>query len=102
MLFRSGCYDNYLSDIGCLDNTIKMNEYMVEKLLCGFRINNVQNLFYHIAWNAYEIAIEKPEECASLRQIWEKAFQISRSMAEFMFDSSMTTFLSKRESKYLL
>lgn len=97
-----GCYDNYLSDIGCLDNTIKMNEYMVEKLLCGFRINNVQNLFYHIAWNAYEIAIEKPEECASLRQIWEKAFQISRSMAEFMFDSSMTTFLSKRESKYLL
>ncbi len=97
-----GCYDSYLSDICCLENTVKMGEYMVEKLLSGFRINSIQNLFYHIAWNAYEIAREKPEEYASFRQIWEKAFRISRSMAEFMLDSSTVIFLSKRESKYLL
>lgn len=96
-----GCYDNYLGDICCLDNTVKMNEYMILKSLLLFRINSIQDLFYHIAWNAYEIAVKKPEEYASLRPIWEKAFRISESMAEYMFDSSTKAFLSKRESKYL-
>lgn len=95
------CYDSYLSDIGCLDNTVKMSEYMILKSLLLFRINSIQNLFYHIAWNAYEIAEKKPEEYASFRPIWEKAFRISESMAEFMLDSSMTEFLFIRESKYL-
>ena len=96
-----GCYDNYLGDICCLDNTVKMNEYMILKSLLLFRINSIQDLFYHIAWNAYEIAEKKPEEYASLRPVWEKAFQISKLMAEFMSDSSTKAFLSKRESKYL-
>ena len=95
------CYDSYLSDICCLDNTVKMNEYMILKLLLLFRINSIQNLFYHIAWNAYEIAEKKPEDYAPFRPIWEKAFRISELMAEFMLDSSMTEFLSVRESKYL-
>ena len=95
------CYDNYLGDICCLDNTVKMNEHMILKLLLLFRINSIQSLFYHIAWNAYEIAEKKPEEYASFRPVWEKAFRISKSMADFMFDSSMKAFLSKRESRYL-
>ena len=63
------CYDNYLGDICCLDNTVKMNEHMILKLLLLFRINSIQSLFYHIAWNAYEIAEKKPEEYASFRPV---------------------------------
>ena len=95
------CYDSFLGDICCLDSAVKMNEDMILKLLSLFRINSIQNLFYHIAWDTRENAKKKPEEYASLRPIWEKAYRISKSMAEFMLDSSMTEFLSVRESKYL-
>ncbi len=94
-------YDNYLGDVHCLEKAIKMGEKMIVKSLSLFRISSIQNLFYHMAWNAYEIAVEKPEEYSSFRQVCEKAFRISKAMAEFMFDSSMMIFLSERESKYL-
>ena len=94
-------YDNYLGHIHSIDNTVKMGESIIMKLLLHFRISSIQNLFYHIAWNAYEIAEKKPEEYASFRPIWEKAYRISKSMAEFMFASSTKAFLSEKESKYL-
>ncbi len=94
-------YDNYLGDVHCLEKAVKMGEKMIVKSLSLFRISSIQNLFYHMAWNAYEIAVEKPEEYSSFRQVCEKAFRISKAMAEFMFDSSMMIFLSERESKYL-
>ncbi|MCI9436091.1 MAG: hypothetical protein HFH85_02795 [Lachnospiraceae bacterium] len=94
-------YDNYLSNIHSIDNTVEMGESIIEKLLLLFKISSAQDLFYHIAWNAYEIAGEKPEEYVSFRQIWEKAFRISELMSGYMYDSSMKTFLTERESKYL-
>ena len=94
-------YDNYLGDIRCIDNTVKYGESMILKSLLLFRISSIEDLFYHIAWNAYEIAAEKPEEYASFRQVWEKAFRISESMAGFMYDSALKGFLEKRREKYL-
>lgn len=96
-----GCYDNYLGNIHCLDHIVKMDEYMILKSLLLFRISSIQNLFYHMAWNAYEIATEKPEEYASSRQVWKKAYRICESLAEFMYDSSTKTFLAKRKTKFL-
>ena len=94
-----GCYDNYLCDIRCFDDIIKMGEHIISKSLMLFTISNIQELFYRIARNAREIAAEKPEEYESLRPTWEKAFRISKVMAEFMYDSSRVTFLSAQESK---
>ena len=94
-------YDNYLSNIHSIDNTVKMGESIIMKLLLHFRISSIQDLFYHIAWNAYEIANEKPKEYVSFRPVWEKAFRISELMSGFMYDSSMKTFLAEREFKYM-
>ena len=94
-------YSDYLGDIHDFDCATELSEATVSKLLQINRINCIRHLFYHIAWNAYEIAEKKPEEYASFRPVWEKAFRISKSMADFMFDSSMKAFLSKRESRYL-
>ena len=93
-------YDNYLGDIHNIDNTVKVSEHIISKLLLLFRISSIQNLFYHIAWNAYETAMEKPEEYAFFRQIWEKAFRISESMTEYMSDSFLKVFLEERRAKY--
>lgn len=75
---------------------------MISKSLLLFRISSIQNLFYHMAWNAYEIVAKRPEEYAFFRSVWEKAFRICESIAEFMYDFSTKTFLSKRKSKYLV
>ena len=93
-------YDNYLGDIHNIDNTVKVSEHIISKLLLLFRISSIQNLFYHIAWNAYETAMEKPEEYAFFRQIWEKAFRISESMTEYISDSFLKVFLEERRAKY--
>ena len=95
------CYDNYLGDTHCLDNTVEMGKDIILKLLLLSRISGIQKLFYHIAWNAYEIAAEKPERKMYFQQIWEKAFRVSEIMAEFMADSSTKVFLSQRRTKYL-
>ncbi|HBA48674.1 MAG TPA: hypothetical protein DCZ91_12925 [Lachnospiraceae bacterium] len=96
-----GCYDNYLGDIRCLDHIVEMGEEVILKLLLEFRISSIQDLFYNMAWNAYEIAAEKPEEYAFFRQIYEKTFRISELITEFLYDSSMKIFLATKESKYL-
>ena len=94
-------YSDYLGDIHDFDCATELSEATVSKLLQINRINCIRHLFYHIAWNAYEAASEKPERRESLRLKWRKAFQISESMADFMYDSRMRALLEERESKYL-
>lgn len=94
-------YDNYLGDIFCFDRAVEISENTVLKDLLYFRINGIQRLFYHIAWNVHEAVIEKPEEYELFRQKRRKAFQISNVLAEFMFDTHLKAFLKSQETEYL-
>lgn len=94
-------YSDYLGDAHSFEYAIEISESTVQKDLVFYRINCIRHLFYHIAWNAYEAASEKPERYESLRQKWRKAFGISESLADYMYDSHMNTFLKEREAKFL-
>ena len=94
-------YSNYLGDIYSFENAAELSEATVRKDLLLYRINCIRHLFYHIAWNTYEIAVEKPERHESLRLKWRKAFRISETMADFVYDSRMRALLEEREAKFL-
>lgn len=94
-------YDNYLGDTFCFKRAAELGEKTILKGLLYFRINSIQKIFYHIAWNIYEFATEKPEEYEFFRQKWKKAFQISNVLADFMFDTHLKKFLYTQTAKYL-
>lgn len=94
-------YDNYLGDIQCYDEAVRMNEECIEKLLRCFKINGIQSILYRIAWNAYEAAVKRPNTYDILQQKWRKAFRLSWVMADFMYDSYLEKFLDERKQKYL-
>ena len=85
----------------CFDQAISMCEKAIRKILMFPRINGLQSLLYHIAWNAFEAAANVPEEYKFLRLKWRKALQISKIMADFMLDSYLIQFLDERTIKYL-
>lgn len=96
--------ESYSSCLGALRRfaqAVKVVENAVAKELALCRINSIQDLFYHIAWNAYEAAVENPETYGHFWQKWRKAFWLSQSMAEFMHDSHLKVFLERRAGKYL-
>ncbi len=94
-------YSNYLGDIHAFEEAAELSEAAAHKDLLYCRINCSRHLFYHMAWNAYEIAAEKPERHKSLRPKWRKAFRISETMADFVYDSHMRALLEERKAKFL-
>ena len=96
-------YDNYLGDICDFSKAVEINEEAARKDLLIFKINGIRRLFYRIAWNIYEVAKEKrkPEEYEFFRLKWRMAFEISKTMADFMYDSNLKTFLEVRVEKFL-
>lgn len=95
-------YDNLLGDMRYFDQAIGMSEGTIRNVLMLSRINGLQRMFYHIAWNAFEAAADEPEEYESFRHKWRKAFQISETMSDFLYDIHMISFMNKRKTKYLL
>lgn len=93
-------YDNLLGDMQCFDQAIRMSEETIRKVLMLPRINGMQRIFYHIAWNAFEAAGEL-EGYESFQHKWKKAFKISETMADFMLDNHTKLFLDERKTKYL-
>ena len=94
-------YDNFLGDVSCFDRAVEFSGDTVSKNLLCFRINGIQRLFYHIAWNVHAAAAGKPEEYGLFRQKWKKAFQISQALADFMLDAHLKDFLEKQRAEYL-
>lgn len=94
-------YSDYLGDVHSFKHAIELSEATARKDLAFYRINCIRYLFYHIAWNACEAASEKPERYESLRRKWRKAFEISESLADYMYDSHLSMLLKQRETKYL-
>lgn len=94
-------YDNYLGDIQCYDEAVRMNEECIEKLLRCSKINGMRSILYRIAWNAYEAAAKRPDTLDILQQKWRKAFRLSGIMADFMYDVDLKKFLDERKQKYL-
>lgn len=94
-------YDNLLGDIQCFDRAIEMSEETIRKVLMLPRINGMQRIFYHIAWNAFEAAAGELEGYESFQHKWKKAFKISETMADFMLDNHTKLFLDERKTKYL-
>jgi len=95
-------YSNLLGDIQCFSHALEINDRTIQKALLLPRINGIQHVFYHIAWNAREEAANKPEEYESFRQEWGKAFYISDTMAEFAYDTNFKALLDQRKEKYRL
>lgn len=95
-------HDNLLGDMRYFDQAIGMSEGTIRNVLMLSRINGLQRMFYHIAWNAFEAAVDEPEEYESFRHKWRKAFQISKTMSNFLYDIHMTSFMNERKTKYLL
>lgn len=95
-------YDNLLGDMRYFDQAIGMSEGTIRNVLVLSRINGLQRMFYHIAWNAFEAAADEPEEYEFFRHKWRKAFQISETMSNFLYDIHMTSFMNERKTKYLL
>ena len=94
-------YSDYLGDVHSFEYAADFNEETAPKVLLFYKINSIQYLFYHIAWNVYESAFKKPERYESFRQKWRKAFRISKSLADYMYDAHMSGLLKEREEKYL-
>lgn len=94
-------YDNYLGDIKCFEEAVRMNEECARNLLKYSRISTIRNTLYRIAWNAYKSAVCKSDTSEILHQKWQNAFRLSKSMADFMFDSNLQEFLEERKEIYL-
>ena len=94
-------YDNLLGDMQCFDQAVGMSEEAIRKVLMFPRINGLQRVLYHIAWDAREAVTNKPEEYVLFRLKWRKAFRISKTMADFMLDRHLKLFLDERTAEYL-
>lgn len=94
-------YSDYLGDVHTFEYAAEFIKKTTQKVFLFYKINSIQYLFYHIAWNTYEAASKKPESYESLRHKWRKAFQISELMADYMHDVHMSALLKEREGKFL-
>lgn len=94
-------YDNYLGDIRCYDEAVKMNEECVKNLLKYSRISVIRNTLYRIAWNVHQSANRMSDTYGILQQKWQKAFRLSKAMSDFMSDSKLQEFLEERKELYL-
>lgn len=94
-------FSNYLGDICCYEEAVRVSEECNRKLLMYSNVSEMRSMLYHIAWNAYESAEKGGESYEVLQQKWEKAFRLSERMADFMYDLKMKIFLEERREKYL-
>lgn len=78
-----------------------VSEGTIRKFLMLLWINGLPRMLYHIAWNAFETVAGEPEECEFFQQKWGKAFQISETMSNFLYDIYTTSFMNERKTKYL-
>lgn len=99
MLMES--YDNLLGDMQYFDQALRMSEGTIRKLLMFPRINGLHRMLYHIAWNAFEVAVGEPEEYEFFRHKWRQAFRASEMMTDFLYDDYIKTLLDERKEKYL-
>ncbi len=96
-------YDNYLGDLRQFREAVGQNEETIQRILKFSKMNGLQRIFYHMAWNLYEAVDTNilPEENDFFRHKWRKAFQISEVLADFMCDSHLKDFLKEKRGKYL-
>lgn len=94
-------YSSLLGDFQEYEQSIKMDQELIELLLLDGDTYHIMELLYEWGWNLYELKEKDHTLRTTYREQWQHLYRLSCYLADYLENDFMRDFLKAREEKYL-